>query len=209
MKKPTRKFPFSEPFGKPAKKTPIKIFSKAYEALLATKPPMPSAVYLATSTRCGAPSCRVVLIKDFSEEGFVIYTNLKSRKGEEISENPQAALCFYWPELRQQVRVEGYVTEVSDAEADTYFATRPLKSRIGAWASKQSELLPSRSTLMKRIAYYSAKWAVAEVKRPPHWSGIRIVPDYFEFWQDNELHVPERKIFYLREDVWYEGNLYP
>ncbi len=189
-------------------KMPLGLFSEWFEEAKQSGIKEPSAVFLATATRRGAPSCRVVLLKAFDEQGFVIYTNMHSRKGREVTKNPQAALCFYWQELGKQVRIEGYTTTVSDQEADAYFASRNVKSRIGAWASKQSEPMKHKNDLLKRVAYYTAKWATGNVTRPPHWTGIRIVPDYFEFWHADG-QIPERQVFYLRDNVWQTTLLNP
>lgn len=189
-------------------KTPLGIFSQWFEEAEQSGIKEPSAVFLATATKRGAPSCRVVLLKAFDEQGFVIYTNMLSRKGRELTKNPQAALCFYWQGLGKQVRIEGYTTTVSDKEADTYFASRNVKSRIGAWASKQSEPMKDKNDLLKRVAYYTAKWATGNVARPPHWTGVRIVPDYFEFWQ-SAGQIPERQVFFLRDNAWRTALLHP
>lgn len=203
------KLPVEPPQSDMAKEKPVEVFAAWFEEAKQAGIPEPSAVFLATASKCGAPSCRVVLLKAFDEEGFVIYTNANSRKGRDIEHNPQAALCFYWREIGKQVRIEGYAGKVSDAEADAYFTSRPLKSRIGAWASRQSEPMKNKGELLKRVAYYSAKWPLGNVPRPPHWTGFRIVPDYFEFWQETNIHVPERKVFYQRENVWYKAMLNP
>ena len=123
--------------------------------------------------------------------------------------NPQAALCFYWPELGQQIRIEGHVAKVSDEEADAYFRSRPLKSRIGAWASQQSEPMRDKSELLKRVAHYTAKWAMGQVERPPYWTGFKVVPDYFEFWTEGAHRIHDRNIYYLRENDWYKAMLQP
>lgn len=203
------KLPVEPPRSDMAKEKPVEVFAAWFEEAKQSGIQEPSAVFLATASKCGAPSCRVVLLKAFDEEGFVIYTNANSRKGRDIEHNPQATLCFYWREIGKQVRIEGYAGKVSDAEADAYFASRPLKSRIGAWASHQSEPMKNKGELLKRVAYFSAKWPLGNVPRPPHWIGFRIVPDYFEFWQETNIHVPERKVFYQRENVWYKAMLNP
>lgn len=203
------KLPLEPPASDRATDDPVRVFAQWFEEAKQTQAKEPSAMFLATATRCGAPTCRVVLLKAFDERGFVIYTNASSRKGRDMEKNPQAAVCFYWPELGKQVRVEGYVSRVSDEEADAYFASRPLKSRIGAWASMQSEPMAHRNELLQRIAHYTGKWARGKVKRPPYWTGFRIVPDYFEFWCETEFHFAERKVFYQRENLWYEAMLQP
>ncbi|MCP5391414.1 MAG: pyridoxamine 5'-phosphate oxidase [Sphingomonadaceae bacterium] len=169
-----------------------------------------SAVNLATSTGEGRPSSRMVLLKGYDAQGFVIYTNLGSRKATELAGNPRAALCFYWEPLGKQVRVEGLTERVTDAEADTYFASRPLASRIGAWASKQSTRLESRAKLLTRVARYTASFAVGDVGRPPFWSGFRIVPDRMEFWTNAEYRLHHRSIFEKADNGdWNRYLLYP
>ncbi len=169
----------------------------------------PNAMTLATVGEGGRPSARVVLLKGLDDTGFVFYTNTLSRKGVQLGARPVAALCFHWKSLRRQVRVEGEVERVTDAEADAYFASRPRGSRIGAWASLQSQPLDSRSTLENRVSQTEAMYAGREVPRPPHWSGYRIVPDYLEFWQDREFRLHDRITFSRQDDGWSVGRLYP
>ena len=164
---------------------------------------------LSTADGDGQPSGRFVLLKAVDERGFVFYTNLESRKARALGANPRAALCFYWPELGKQVRVEGAVERVTDGEADAYFATRPRESQIGAWASKQSRTLASRQALDDRVAEVNARFDGVPVSRPPFWSGYRLVPAMIEFWtrDDARLHVRER---YERSGSrWTETLLFP
>ena len=169
-----------------------------------------SAVNLATSTGEGRPSSRMVLLKDYDAQGFVIYTNLGSRKATELAGNPNAALCFYWEPLGKQIRVEGVAARVGDNEADAYFASRPLANRVGAWASKQSTRLESRAKLLARVARYTASFAVGEVNRPPFWSGFRIVPDRMEFWTNAEYRLHDRIVFEKADSGdWRRYLLYP
>ena len=169
-----------------------------------------NAVNLATASRDGVPSNRMVLLKNFNSEGFTFYTNLESRKGRQLKENAFAAMCFYWEPLGRQIRIEGYVMPVSDEEADIYFASRPLKSRIGAWASKQSQLLESRAILLKEVAKQTARFMTQEVTRPSFWSGYRLVPCHIEFWQKEEYRVHDR-ICYTQDQKgqWSHSLLYP
>ena len=170
----------------------------------------PNAMTLATADSRGRPSARMVLLKDFDETGFVFYTNLQSRKGGELSENPHVALLFHWKSLRRQVRIEGPATPVGDAEADEYFASRPRGSRIGAWASKQSRPLESRFALEKSVAEYTARFAVGEIPRPDHWSGFRIEPVSIEFWHDRPFRLHDRVLFTTDSDGgWSKTRLYP
>lgn len=203
------RLPLEPPVSARATESAITLFARWFEQAKQTSNKEPSAMFLATASQCGAPSCRVVLLKAFDDAGFVFYTNTNSRKGRDINKNSQAAICFYWPETSRQIRIEGHVSRVSDEEADAYFSGRSLKSRIGAWASHQSEPMQGRAELLKRVAYYTAKWATGAIERPPHWTGFRIVPDYFEFWDGTDHTIPERKVFYLREEVWYGATLQP
>ncbi|MCB2081940.1 MAG: pyridoxamine 5'-phosphate oxidase [Rickettsiales bacterium] len=169
-----------------------------------------NAVNLATASRDGLPSNRMVLLKDYNEEGFVFYTNLNSHKGKQLKENPFAAMCFYWEPLSKQVRIEGFVINVDAAEADAYFASRPFKSQIGAWASKQSQPLDSQATLLKEIAKQTARFATQDVPRPEHWSGFRLVPCYMEFWQKGEYRLHQRLSYVCDEgNNWKSQLLYP
>jgi pyridoxamine 5'-phosphate oxidase len=167
------------------------------------------AMVLASATAAGRPSARAVLLKGFDERGFVFYTNLESRKGEELAGNPYAALCFYWKSQRRQVRVEGRVEAVSAAEADAYFASRARESRIGAWASAQSRLLDSRCVLDARVAEAASRFAATEVPRPPFWSGFRVVPDRVEFWQERPSRLHDRWLFVREGGEWRRQRLYP
>lgn len=154
----------------------------------------PTAMTLATATADGRPSARTVLLKQVDEDGFVFYTNTRSRKGQQLAGNGQAALTFFWAALARQVLVEGDVAPVTNAEADAYFATRPRISQVGAWASQQSEPLESREAFEARVAEIEQRYAGSEVPRPPHWTGYRISPTMVEFWEgrDGRLHHRER-----------------
>ena len=188
---------------------PFRRFAQLYKIVLQSEVQEPSAVILATSTPEGKPSARVVLLKGFDERGFVFYTNLESRKGKEIAQNPNATLCFYWEVIHHQIRVEGKVNQVSDEEADAYFATRDRGSQIGAWASKQSSQLGNQAALLARVAKYQMKFAGRKVTRPDFWSGYRILPERFEFWHRRENRLHER-IVYNRDDAeWTVSYLYP
>lgn len=169
-----------------------------------------NAVNIATSTASGRPSNRMVLMKGYDESGFVFFTNLTSKKGRQIEENPYASMCFYWEPLFRQVRIEGKLEPVSAQEADDYFNSRPLKSRIGAWASKQSQPLESKATLMKDVAKQATRFVTEDVPRPPFWSGFRLVPDYIEFWQKGEFRVHDRDCYIKNsEGNWTHTLLYP
>ncbi|WP_417449679.1 pyridoxamine 5'-phosphate oxidase [Kordiimonas sp.] len=193
-------------------------FSTPFERLQAwlaeaeqTEPNDPTAVALATCTLGGFPSLRMVLMKGCDESGIVFYTNLESRKGRELAENPNAAMLFHWKSLRRQVRIEGAVEPVSSQEADNYFASRPRSSRIGAWASKQSREMAGRFEFEAAIAQYTAKFGVGDVPRPDCWSGFRLKPAYFEFWRDRKFRLHERVTFARQQQgkLWTVSELYP
>lgn len=175
------------------------------------EPNDPNAMIVATTDAAGYPNARTVLLKDASPQGFTFYTNFESAKGRELLENPHAALCFYWKSLRRQIRIRGNVEQVSDEEADTYFASRARTSRIGAWASAQSRPLESRFAFEKEIARYGAKHAIGEIPRPPHWSGFRVIALEIEFWHERPFRLHDRLLF-TRNAVgkpWRKTRLYP
>jgi pyridoxamine 5'-phosphate oxidase len=188
---------------------PIALFRTWFAEAEKSEPSDPNAVALGTATTCGLPSVRMVLLKDVDQRGFTFYTNLESRKGQELALNPNAAMCFHWKSLRRQVRVEGHVKAVPDEEADAYFASRPRLSRIGAWASKQSQPLAGRFELEKRVAEYTAKFNIGEIPRPGFWSGFRLVPDRIEFWSEAQFRLHDRIVYHAGEDGWTTERLYP
>ena len=188
---------------------PIARFAALFEEAKQTDLPEPSAHVLATTSVDGRPSARVVLLKSLDERGFVFYTNLESRKAKELMEVKYAALCFYWPPLKKQVRVEGSVERISDAEADAYFATRPRGAQIAAWASKQSALLSSRSDLEEGFKTFQENYAGREVTRPPFWSGFRVVPERIEFWQFREDRLHDRTLYSREKGRWVMQKLFP
>ncbi|MBM3345177.1 MAG: pyridoxamine 5'-phosphate oxidase [Betaproteobacteria bacterium] len=170
---------------------PFAQFSSWFEAAVKAELPGPNAMCLATADAAGAPDARIVLLKGFDSRGFVFYTNTLSRKGRELAANPRASLLFFWGELERQVRIEGRVQLVSPAEADEYYRSRPLGARIGAWASPQSEVLPARAELEATIADLTRKLG-DDPQRPPHWSGYRVAPHAFEFWQGRASRLHDR-----------------
>jgi len=191
---------------------PTEVTERFEQAMLAAQEagePEPTAMSLATSSTTGKVSVRTMLLKDFDETGFVFYTNTLSNKGQQLAQHPHAALCFVWKSIFQQVLVEGGVEPVTDAEADAYFASRPRGSQIGAWASVQSELLDNRETLERRVAEFEQKFAGADVPRPSHWSGYRILPDTIEFWYGMANRLHDRFRFTLEHGVWVRQRLYP
>jgi pyridoxamine 5'-phosphate oxidase len=171
----------------------------------------PNAMTLATVDQSGLPNARIVLLKGFDARGFVFYGNLESNKGQELSANPKAALVFHWKTLRRQVRVRGPVEPVSTAEADAYYATRPLGSRIGAWASQQSRPLESRAALKKAVARFEKEFQGMNPARPRYWSGFRLIPLHMEFWADRPFRLHDRVLFSRTdpEGAWTRTRLYP
>lgn len=189
---------------------PFDLFAAWFAEAEKSEPNDPNGMALATTTPDGRPSLRMVLLKGYDRNGFVFYTNLQSRKGGELAANPHAALLFHWKSLRRQIRIEGPVTPVSDAEADEYFASRPRLSRLGAWASDQSRVLESRASLAARVAALELRYAVGEIPRPPHWSGFRVTASAFEFWQDMPFRLHDRTVFRAAADGgWAQEKLYP
>lgn len=170
--------------------SPVKQFAQWFQEALAAQLPLPDAMALATATRGGKPSVRMVLLKGFDERGFVFYTNYESRKGKELAENPHAAAVLYWAELGRQVCITGEVSKVSREESQCYFRTRPEGSRLGAWASRQSEVIPDREVLEDRLRQLAAQYQGQDIPLPPDWGGYRLSPDIIELWQSrpNRLH---------------------
>jgi pyridoxamine 5'-phosphate oxidase len=189
-----------EPFG---------TFAQWFAEAGTTEPNDPNAMILATATAAGKPAARTVLLKAWDERGFVFYTNLDSRKSQELKQNPNAALLFYWKILHRQIRIEGAISLVDDAQADAYYASRPRGSRIGAWASAQSRPLADRETFDRAIQATETRFPDDAIPRPPFWSGWRLTPDYFEFWQDQQYRLHDRLTYTRTNDGWVPGRLYP
>jgi len=188
---------------------PFALFETWFAEAKASEPNDADAMALATADGAGRPSVRMVLLKGFDPRGFVFYTNLDSRKGADLAANPRAGLLFHWKSLRRQVRVEGPVGAVSDAEADAYFATRGRDSRLGAWASDQSRPLPDRTTFEARFDAMRERFGDGDIPRPPRWSGFRVAPERIEFWSDRAARLHERRLFERDGSGWREGLLYP
>ena len=196
-------------FGKTYPEDPIAAFSAWLAEAEASEPRDATAMTLATVGADGMPSARMVLLKGVDQRGFVFYTNLESRKGRQLLAHPKAALVFHWKSVNRQVRVEGDVAPVGEAEADAYFASRPRDHRIGAWASAQSRPLESRFALEKRVAEFALKYPIGIVPRPPYWSGFRLAPRLIEFWREGALRLHDRLVYHREGESWRTERLYP
>lgn len=188
---------------------PIILFKEWLAAAAETEPNDPEAMALATVDASGKPSVRMVLLKGVDHDGFRFYTNMESRKGRELAGNPNAALCIHWKTKRRQVRVEGKVTVSAAPMVDAYFKTRHILSRLGAWASKQSEPLSSREELEERVRIYSQQFKGQEVPRPPHWGGYLLAPEKIEFWMEGEGRLHDRFLFTRLKNGWDVMRLNP
>ena len=188
---------------------PFQLFDDWFAEAKASEPNDAEAMALATADARGRPSVRMVLLKGHGPAGFVFYTNEESAKGAQLAANPRAALLFHWKSLRRQVRIEGSVERVAAADADAYFASRSRDSQLGAWASDQSRPLDSRATFERRFKEVQQRFEGADVPRPPHWGGYRVLPERIEFWSDRPHRLHERRLFTRDGDGWTEGLLYP
>ncbi len=193
---------------KNALKDPFEQFKSWFQDAIAVKMLDPNALVLSTATKEGKPSSRVLLLKNVDERGFVFFTNYEGRKGKEIDENPNVSMLFYWDKLERQIRIEGKLEKITPEESDAYFQTRPYSSRLGAWASKQSEVLKSRFTLIRQVAEYMFKFK-NDVPLPPFWGGYRLIPEVFEFWQGRSSRLHDRIRYFKEGDSWKTERLYP
>ena len=187
---------------------PFDLFKTWYQNAFESKVNEPNAFALATVSETGRPSSRILYLKELLEEEFIFYTNYLSHKGQDISRQEKVSMLFFWPGLMRQIRIEGRVQPIDAAISDAYFASRPRESQIGAWASAQSAVLPSRQELIAQFEYYDQQFPEL-VPRPPHWGGYALQPDYFEFWQGQPSRLHDRKSFLLQDDVWQINLLNP
>ncbi|AFY67766.1 pyridoxamine 5'-phosphate oxidase [Geitlerinema sp. PCC 7407] len=189
---------------------PFRQFHRWFEQALAAELPEPNAMTIASATPDGRPSARMVLLKNLDDQGFVFYTNYESHKGQELLANPWASLVFWWAELERQVRVEGRVEQVSAAESDAYFHSRPRSSQLGAWASNQSRIVDDRADLEQRLAELEAQYGEDQpIPRPPHWGGFRVVPEVIEFWQGRPNRLHDRIVYRHKAGAWTLARLAP
>ena len=189
---------------------PIDLFRKWFAVAEKSEINDPNALSVATSNKNGVPSVRMVLLKGLSEKGFVFYTNFNSKKGKDLKENPQASMCFHWKSLRRQVRISGKAVQIEDKEADQYYNSRAYESRIGAWASSQSQVMKNRNEFLDKIKAYEKKYPnQKEVPRPSHWSGWRVEPNIIEFWLEIKNRIHERLNYKKNNGKWIREILYP
>jgi pyridoxamine 5'-phosphate oxidase len=188
---------------------PFDQFNKWYIARDTTSIAIPDSVSLGTASTDGRVSVRTVLLKGYNNRGFVFFTNYKSRKSSDLIANPMSALLFYWPECGRQIRIEGWVEKTSEEDSELYFASRPRDSQIAAWASEQSSVIPDRKYLGSGFEHFKTLFAGKSVDKPPHWGGFRLLPDWFEFWQDGGFRLHDRITYRKVDDAWIMERLAP
>ncbi len=188
---------------------PFVQFDRWYREHLTSGNAIPDSVSFGSGFANGRISVRMVLLKDYDERGFVFYTNFNSRKGIQLASNPHAALLFYWPEFARQIRIEGITEKVSIKESDEYFISRPAEHRIAAWANEQSSVIPDRDYLKKKYDFYKNIFSEKDIPRPEHWGGFRLLPEWFEFWQEGEFRLHDRLTYTKSNGVWVTRRLAP
>jgi pyridoxamine 5'-phosphate oxidase len=189
--------------------SPFVQFGSWFRERLTTDIEIPDTVSLGTSSAEGKVSVRTVLLKGFNESGFVFFTNYNSKKGQQLSSNSRAALLFYWPESGRQVRIEGVANKVTEEESASYFKTRPRESQLASWASEQSTVIPDRQYLESRYGVFTEKFNSIPVEKPPHWGGFRLVPEWFEFWENGDFRLHDRLTYSKRKGLWVIERLAP
>lgn len=188
---------------------PFRQFEKWYKDRLSEDLSIPNSMSLGTASADGRVSVRTVLMKEFDESGFVFFTNYNSRKGRHLQANPNASLLFYWPKLNRQIRIEGAVKKITKMESESYFKTRPAENNISVWASEQSSVIPDRKFLENRFDYFRKKFENRSIKRPVYWGGFRLIPAWFEFWQEGKYRLHDRISYKLEGNIWKIERLAP
>jgi pyridoxamine 5'-phosphate oxidase len=192
-----------------ADKDPFKQFERWYNEILNSGTVEPTAMIVATANKKGIPTVRTVLLKSYDKQGFVFFTNYESRKGKDLAENPKAALLFLWKEEKRQVRIIGNIEKVSKEESEEYFRSRPIESQLGAWASKQSNVIPNREHLLDKYEKYKKQFEGKEIPLPPNWGGYRVIPEEIEFWQGRENRLHDRICYTISGKEWNISRLSP
>jgi pyridoxamine 5'-phosphate oxidase len=204
-----RKYALTDLDERTVSNDPFEQFDLWYKDILESRIVEPTAMIVSTANSLGVPSVRTVLLKSHDKDGFVFYTNYESRKGKELTENPKAALLFLWKEAKKQVRIQGNVEKVLIEESEEYFRSRPIESQLGAWASKQSSLIPNREHLLEIYEKYKEQFEGSEIPLPPNWGGYRVIPVEFEFWQGRESRLHDRICYTKKGYGWHIGRLSP
>ena len=204
-----KKYSLIELNEKTVSKDPFEQFDIWFKDALNSRLPEPNAMIISTVNRTGIPSVRTVLLKSYDNRGFVFFTNYESKKGRDLGENPNTAILFLWKEIGRQVRISGSVVKTMQNESELYFQSRPIESRLGAWASKQSSVLPSRENLIENYEKYRKQFEGKEIPLPPHWGGFRVIPEEFEFWQGRENRLHDRICYIIRGKDWHISRLSP
>jgi pyridoxamine 5'-phosphate oxidase len=204
-----KKYSLIELNEKTVSKDPFEQFDIWFKDALNSRLPEPNAMIISTVNRTGIPSVRTVLLKSYDNRGFVFFTNYESKKGRDLGENPNTAILFLWKEIGRQVRISGSVVKTMQNESELYFRSRPIESRLGAWASKQSSVLPSRENLIENYEKYRKQFEGKEIPLPPHWGGYRVIPEEFEFWQGRENRLHDRICYIIKGKDWHISRLSP